>query len=406
MLNLYYLRLIITKIGNKLTSFVLIFYFATKMDFSLLSISNIFILSLIPGILLNNFMKNIFNKYDKKKILIISELFSMILIVLIYLNLKNSYILFPLYFVLSILYFSQGILDDFLFTKIISSEKEYEKLSKIDTSLGVLAPVLSGIIIVKIGYKGAFFIDFMSFFISFLIYLYIVKKEPSIFDEKQEEKQEVKNKNHYSFNLLKKEKSVLLIVLFLYLLIVGIGNMEDTLLYPLLLKVKNINKVQVSFLFTLFSLGMFLGSFINTKGFLEKFNKINLIIFLVFIDAITSILLALSDNYIFISLFYLIQGLSVINIIILVNKIIYLQFKDNNYIGFKLFFSRLKNTVSLLTFIIVNIIYSKIFKENILKSFISVSSSELIIVSVVLFYYIYLGFKNRKTVNNEMPKKL
>lgn len=404
MLNLYYLRLIITKIGNKLTSFVLIFYFATQINFSLLSVSNVFILSLLPGILLNNFIKKTFNKYDKKKILIISEILSMILIVFIYLNLKNSYILFPLYFLLSIIYFSQGILDSFLFTKIISSEKEYERLSKIDTFLGVLAPLLSGITIVKIGYKGAFFVDFMSFFMSFLIYLYILKKDPSVLDDKDQEKQEIKSNNCYNFNSLKKEKYVLLIVLFLYLLIVGIGNMEDTLLYPLLLKVKNINKIQVSFLFTLFSLGMFLGTFINTKGYLERFNKIKLIIFLVFIDAITSISLALSNNYISISLFYLIQGLSVVNIIILINKIIYLKFQDNNYINFKLFFSKLKNIVSLLAFVVVNILYSKIFKENILKSFISVSSSELIIVSIVLFYYIYLGLNNKNSMKASFEK--
>lgn len=113
----------------------------------------------------------------------------MVLIVFIYLNLKNSYILFPLYFLLSTIYFSQSILDSFLFTKVISSEKEYEKLSKIDTFLGVLAPLLSGIIIVKIGYKGAFFVDFMSFF----IYLYMLKKDPLVLEDKAQEKQEIKN---------------------------------------------------------------------------------------------------------------------------------------------------------------------------------------------------------------------
>ena len=71
--QLYYYRYIFSRLGNKLTSFILIFYLINSKTFSIGPMISIFLFSLIPSILLGNKIKIFINKYNKLNLILFKD---------------------------------------------------------------------------------------------------------------------------------------------------------------------------------------------------------------------------------------------------------------------------------------------------------------------------------------------
>ncbi|WP_297406555.1 hypothetical protein, partial [uncultured Cetobacterium sp.] len=269
---------------------------------------------------------------------------------------------------------------------IIENEKEYDTLSKIDTILSIIAPAIVGVLIRSFSYK-IILIDCISFVVSILIYAFIIK-EKNIVLEKIEvtdftEKCNIKD--------LKTNNSFFNILMFIYLMLVFIGNIEDIMIFPLLIEVKKFSNFETSLLFSFFSLGMFLGTFLNKY----LFKKLYVILLLGFLDSVISIVLAYSNNYSVIFLLYLIQGVCAVNIILFVKKEFYIFFNNNNYVYMNASFLKLKNICSFISYFSLYIFFKYIFKHNIQIMFIAPSLLEFLILLVILIQY-------KKITKNQM----
>lgn len=378
--QVYYYRYIFSKLGNKLTSFVLIFSLIDSKTLSIGPIISIFLFSLIPSIIFGNKIKSYINKYNNLNVIIFNEAMCILYLLGIYFFINKNMIMLIFYFLICLSYFINQILDDYIFTKIITDEKEYETLSKIDTILSIIAPAIVGIFIKYFGYK-IILIDCFSFFISIFVYYFIIKKN-NIYLEKLEVSTIDKN---YNIKDLKTNNRFFNILMLIYLMLVFIGNIEDVMIFPLLIEVKKFSEFETSLLFSFFSFGMFLGTFLNK--YLFKIRNISVVLGLGFLDSFISIALAYSKNYFIIFLFYLIQGICAVNIILFVKKEFFIFYNNNNYVYMNASFLKLKNICSFLSYLLLYIIYKYIFINNIRMTFIVPSLIEFIILFMISIQY-------------------
>ncbi|MDR0879948.1 MAG: hypothetical protein LBN09_04490 [Clostridioides sp.] len=125
----YNLHLVITKFGDKITSLVLVFYFAYffPKDSLILSIV-LFSISSIPSIVFANVYKKVIENLTSYKVLVMLDLVGVLTILCIYLSLDNIYRLFTFYVLHIIVQNITERIDSSLFFSITKSRGNEKSL--------------------------------------------------------------------------------------------------------------------------------------------------------------------------------------------------------------------------------------------------------------------------------------
>lgn len=321
-INLYFLHRIISKLGNKITSFSIVFMlmsnfpekalFITIFIFSISSITDIFLSKLYLFITKN--IKNI-------KMLVILDILAAISVIAIFCNFNNIVVLILLYIVHSIINDLIERLDSGLFyklTKNFSKEsKQYQMSASIDTVLSLIAPVLTTVLIECFGNKNSLLLDSFSFFFGSIIY-YLIIQHLNLKQYYEDSADNIieKDTNKSLFFIFKKYCGSISFdfrkLLLVYIIVALVTNLEEPLIFNYLSIERGFSKELVGVSFTLFSLGMLLGS--RLYSVIE--NKNISILSIVSIDAICSFLLSFHINRYFIIALYTMQGAMAIIIMI------------------------------------------------------------------------------------------
>lgn len=333
----YFLHNIISKIGNKITSIAILFILISSFSKNSLSIS-ILLFSIDPiiNILFSRLYSKIISRYQKFGILVFLDFISAIFIFLVFLFSKNILLMFIFYILLSIVVnlssrYSKGLF--FNLTKNTIKEEWYYKInSRINTILSIVAPSISSFIIAKIGNENAFILDGVSFMIGGIIYLLILDKLKEITQSKvkesiSEKSVNVRSKEEYKFMyMLSKCSNDFKFICTLFIAVSFITNFEEPLIFNYLSLERSFSKELIGISLSIFSVGMFLGSFIY--DYIPK-NTLGLFACVV-LDGFFSFFLSINIYRWLIVFFYMLQGIMATVIMIYFSVSIQKEFETND----------------------------------------------------------------------------
>lgn len=395
---LYFLHNIISRLGSKITSVAIMFILLARYDTKALPIS-IFLFSIDPliNIIFSNVYSKILNNFKNFKILIFLDFLNAILIFLVFLFSYDIVFMLAFYFVLSILLnlasrYNRGLF--FTLTKNTKKEEWYYKTnSRIGTILSIVSPAMSGVIITNFGNEKSFVFDSVSFLVGAVIYLLICDKLKEVCYNREEMQEDNLDKNFkYKFTtMLNNCSNDFKFICIIFICVAFITNFEEPLIFNYLSLNRNFSKELIGISLSIFSIGMFLGSFIY--DYIPK-NPYGMFVAVV-LDGVFSFLLSLNINKYFIIMFYMFQGIMAVIIMIYFNVSIQNEFETSD--SFMQFQNQLDKVLSI--FVLISYIFGLI-----LSNFIGDSSLILKIMSMleILTVLICLLFWRKLNINMEV----
>jgi hypothetical protein len=319
----YNFHTVISRLGNKITSLVLVFYFlrAYPNDSLTLSIA-LFLFASVPSVIFSKVYEKIIKSVADYKILAYLDFAGAALVLAMLLNLGNLPLLLALYFVLTIIYDVTARLDSSLLFSITKNHGKERGMirqsSGIVSLLSVIAPSVCSFFIQFLGYGRSLVMDVISFVIGGGLY-YFLSKRVKIYSENPE------NKNAENGGDPAGPCGELKIICILMLSVAFLGDLEGPLIFNYLSIVRNFSEAEVGIGMTCFSLGMTLGSFLFK--FIRRVSPKNFIIFML-LDGFFTVLLSCPIGKILIIVCYLIQGVFVMFMMIAFKIFIQSCFSD------------------------------------------------------------------------------
>ncbi len=270
--NKAYLSLIasqtVSALGDWLDILAVLTLVAVKWNASPMAVSFLMLCFVGPMIVLGPFAGSLADKYDRKKIMIISDVVCAILVVGVAFSttLWQVYLLVFLKscFVALFMPAKNGKLKEIVPNELIQQAMGISSI--IDNSAKIIGPTLSGVLVASVGIQWAFYLDAVSFILSAIL-LYGVPKTVHILKEnnndiKKKESMASSIKEGYLF--LKTIPSLLL-SLFLFSLTMLVLQMADTQIVVLLREMFTDPTQVTGFTMAASGLGMIVCSLVITK---------------------------------------------------------------------------------------------------------------------------------------------
>lgn len=290
----------VSQFGSKLTSFGLILW-SYKQSGSVLSMSLLTVCYLVPEVLLSFIAGSISDKWDKKKIMLISDsiaaIFSAIVILLLFNNeLKIEY--------LYVINFMLGITDAFqnpaseVAISVIVSKDNYMKTSGLRTLceslIGIFAPVIATSLYVFVGLKIIIIIDVITFIFAFITLAFHV--EISSITSLTKDEKSIYKQCMLGIRYLLSKKDIFSLILFMAF-VNFIAAIYNTNLSPMILSRSGNNDIQLGIVSSAISIAMVIGSILVTR-LPETTKKIPLILnIMTFSFLFCNSLLGIGQNY-------------------------------------------------------------------------------------------------------------
>lgn len=290
----------VSQFGSKLTSFGLILW-SYKQSGSVLSMSLLTVCYLVPEVLLSFIAGSISDKWDKKKIMLISDsiaaIFSAIVILLLFNNeLKIEY--------LYVINFMLGITDAFqnpaseVAISVIVSKDNYMKTSGLRTLceslIGIFAPVIATSLYVFFGLKIIIIIDLITFIFAFITLAFHV--EISSITSLTKDEKSIYKQCMLGIRYLLSKKDIFSLILFMAF-VNFIAAIYNTNLSPMILSRSGNNDIQLGIVSSAISIAMVIGSILVTR-LPETTKKIPLILnIMTFSFLFCNSLLGIGQNY-------------------------------------------------------------------------------------------------------------
>lgn len=290
----------VSQFGSKLTSFGLILW-SYKQSGSVLSMSLLTVCYLVPEVLLSFIAGSISDKWDKKKIMLISDsiaaIFSAIVILLLFNNeLKIEY--------LYVINFMLGITDAFqnpaseVAISVIVSKDNYMKTSGLRTLceslIGIFAPVIATSLYIFFGLKIIIIIDLITFIFAFITLAFHV--EISSITSLTKDEKSIYKQCMLGIRYLLSKKDIFSLILFMAF-VNFIAAIYNTNLSPMILSRSGNNDIQLGIVSSAISIAMVIGSILVTR-LPETTKKIPLILnIMTFSFLFCNSLLGIGQNY-------------------------------------------------------------------------------------------------------------
>lgn len=289
----------VSQLGSKITSYGLILWTYDNSK-SVLSIALLTICTLMPSILLSFLAGSISDKWNKKKIMIISDsiaaFFSLIVLILLITNsLKIEYI-YIINFILGVVDAFQNPASEVAISLIISKEN-YIRVSGIrslcNSCITIFYPILATTIYAFAGLKLIIFIDLITFIFAVLTLIFLVNIPKKIYNTVDNTNilQQCKIGIRYIVN----DKGILSLILFMAFvnLIAAIYNCN---LQPMILSRNGNNKFQLGIVTATIGIAGVVGSILVTIK-KESKKKVSVILnIMMFSFAICNTLLGIGRN--------------------------------------------------------------------------------------------------------------
>ncbi|SHJ08360.1 Major Facilitator Superfamily protein [Clostridium cavendishii DSM 21758] len=210
----------LSQMGSGMTSFALILWAYQKQG-TAMSVALLSVFSYLPYVLVSIFAGALIDKFNKKRILLIcNSVAAICLLCVFYLMSFGMLKVWYLY----IINFILGSADAFEVpvTKatitLMVKEEYYTTVSGLrslsNSIISVFSPVLATTLVVAVGFKVIFTIDFISFVIAFLNLLMLVKI-PREYNEEKNEETNILNESLQGFIYLKKNKGFLYLIIYM-----------------------------------------------------------------------------------------------------------------------------------------------------------------------------------------------
>lgn len=290
----------VSQFGSKLTSFGLILW-SYKQSGSVLSMSLLTVCYLVPEVLLSFIAGSISDKWDKKKIMLVSDsiaaIFSAIVILLLFNNeLKIEY--------LYVINFMLGITDAFqnpaseVAISVIVSKDNYMKTSGLRTLceslIGIFAPVIATSLYIFFGLKIIIIIDLITFIFAFITLAFHV--EISSITSLTKDEKSIYKQCMLGIRYLLSKKDIFSLILFMAF-VNFIAAIYNTNLSPMILSRSGNNDIQLGIVSSAISIAMVIGSILVTR-LPETTKKIPLILnIMTFSFLFCNSLLGIGQNY-------------------------------------------------------------------------------------------------------------
>lgn len=260
----------------------------------------------------------------------------------------------------------------------------------------MVAPAIVAIVINYIGNNKSLLVDSASFFIGAILYFFTletIRKNPNLNYKEEEPLENTTEEKHIKVNrilefnnnlkLLSKDFYMMVVI---YIFVGLITNMEEPLIFNYLAIERNFSKAYIGYAFSLFSFGMMIGSW--SYGYIE--NRLKGITLLVIVDAICSFLLSLNINFVLIVIFYTIQGVMAMLIIISYKVRLQREFEAvKSYMKFINSFKFIMSIITLLSYLIGILLATYFMRSSIIFKVLAVFE----ILMVIIVNYIFNNYR-------------
>jgi MFS family permease len=299
----YYLLIIgqfVSQFGSKLTSFGLILW-SYKQSGSVLSMSLLSVCYLVPEVMLSFISGTISDKWNKKKIMLVSDaiaaFFSCCVLVMLFTGTLRVEYLYLINFFL-------GVTDSFQFPassvaiSLIVPKEDYMKISGINSFftsfIGIFAPIVATSLYAFFGLRVLVMIDLVTFLFAFLTLAFGVHIPDHATEER--EKKSIFSECIYGIRYLITKKDVFSLVLFMGFVNL-VAAVYNTDLAPMILLRNGNNDVQLGVVSSAISVAGLVGSIFVSKMPAPK-KRISLILnIMTFSFLFCNGLLGIGQNY-------------------------------------------------------------------------------------------------------------
>lgn len=291
----------VSEFGSKLTSFGLILW-SYKQSGSVLSMSLISVCYLVPEVLLNFIAGSISDSWDKKKIILLSDtiaaVFSLGIIIMLFLNMLRIDYLYFINFVLGVTDAFQYPASEVMISSIVSKDN-YIKTSGIrtfcDSVTGISSPVVTTSLYAFCGLEPIVTIDLLTFVFNLAVLIFFVKV-PKLKAVEKINVNRVFSQCKFGMQYLFKNRGMLNLILFMAFVNL-IAAIYDTNLAPMVLSRSGNNDIELGIVSSAESIAGLLGSILVSK-MPEISKKIPLILNSMAFSFLTcNLLLGIGRNY-------------------------------------------------------------------------------------------------------------
>lgn len=310
--KLLWLSQLISNIGDWLNSLALPLL-VLKLTNSPIAISFYMILRFVPTLLLSSFTGVLIDKFDRKKMMIISDITRMI-IYFTFIFATNAYQVYTLAFLASIMTLIFEPAKNAMIPNIVSQDEllEANSISSSTASLmRVIGTVTGGLLLALLGIKITFIINSTTFLISVLLISFvnnIEKKEKVSEQQKSEEKNEINfaRQVKVSYKAIWGDKTLFTLITMDAISIIGYGGL-NVLLPIFTTKVLTNFEGTYGLIMSVFSMGIFIGS-IQMKRISAKRSLPVLWCFGLTLSGLTQIFMGISYSTVLAAIFIFITG--------------------------------------------------------------------------------------------------
>ncbi len=267
--NFYLLQLgqFISQIGSKMTSFSLVLWLYAESG-SVLSVSILSICSVLPSIVLSFIAGSISDKWDKKKIMLVSDSIAAMFSVLVLALLINDSLriehLYVINTILSITDAFQNPASEVAISLIVKKEN-YMKISGVrsfcNSFITIFTPMVATSIYAFGGLKTIIMVDFITFIIAYCTLAFLVAIPKYIVLEKYES---IVLSSKQGIQYIINEKGILDLILFMWFINL-IAAMYNNNLAPMVLSRNGYNEIQLGIVSASVGVAGFIGSLFVTK---------------------------------------------------------------------------------------------------------------------------------------------
>lgn len=301
-LMLYNLHVIISRLGSKISSLVVAFYVMNKFqDQSLFYTILIFAVGVLPATFLTPLYARYIDRLKNYFSLWVLDIIAACLIMGVFFSLNSIPLVLMFLFLGAIVEDLTSLIDKKMFFEIAKESSDEVKAVRINNTiisfLSIISASVATSFITWLGYQNSLLVDVSSFIVGAAIYFYLYKNV-TFYQNKTEN-----NNEHLTIS----QKDIdFKMINFLFLCVVFITNLESPLIFNYLGVVRNLNEQQIGLAMGLFSLGMLGGTYFIK--YIKTFDM-SLFALLMVIDGLFSFLLSLFVSPVLIMIFYTLQGI-------------------------------------------------------------------------------------------------
>ncbi|SMC27827.1 Transmembrane secretion effector [Clostridium acidisoli DSM 12555] len=293
-----------SEIGNGVRSVAIPFYVFTNTNSYIMMALNAIIM-MIPSVILSPYAGIFADKYNRKKIMVISDSFRFALVSFILIFNKNTYAIFAFSFFMSIgsVFFSPS--SEAIIPQVVEGdqlENCNSMFSLLDNIASLIGPVLGGVL----AFKVAIIFDSLTFLISGIVTWFIKYKSNTIDSNLEEHK--LKSSFREVFNVINKNNNLRIVVTMVCVLSFAFG-MIPIIMPGYITEVLNLPEKYYGITLSLMTAGGILGAFI-VPNLSKRIHITRLFIYSYFIYGLMYILLVVFRKYYIVALLFAFQGVT------------------------------------------------------------------------------------------------